>query len=101
MCVERFVAERAIVDAVSALDLAAHAFHRTVIGVLVSWTMVAKRKDTEEVVGVALTLADCNQVLAKLNERPLPLGWITALPVKEDRRGSRVPADRPSRCASL
>jgi GNAT superfamily N-acetyltransferase len=44
-----------------------------------NWAMVAERKDTGEVVGAALTLPDYNQVLAKLNGRLLPFGWITAL----------------------
>jgi GNAT superfamily N-acetyltransferase len=44
-----------------------------------NWAMIAERKDTGEVVGAALTLPDYNQVLAKLNGRLLPLGWITAL----------------------
>ena len=44
-----------------------------------NWAMVAEHKDTGEVVGAALTLPDFNQVLAKLNGRLFPLGWITAL----------------------
>ncbi|MGA2163168.1 MAG: hypothetical protein ABSH36_01710 [Solirubrobacteraceae bacterium] len=44
-----------------------------------NWAMVAERRDTGEVVGAALTLPDYNQVLAKLNGRLLPFGWITAL----------------------
>jgi GNAT superfamily N-acetyltransferase len=44
-----------------------------------NWAMIAERKDTGEVVGAALTLPDYNQVLAKLNGRLLPFGWITAL----------------------
>ncbi len=44
-----------------------------------NWAMIAERKDTGEVVGAALTLPDFNQVLAKLNGRLLPFGWITAL----------------------
>lgn len=44
-----------------------------------NWAMVAEKKDTGEVVGAALTLPDFNQVLAKLNGRLLPFGWITAL----------------------
>jgi GNAT superfamily N-acetyltransferase len=44
-----------------------------------NWAMVAEKKDTGEVVGAALTLPDYNQVLAKLNGRLLPFGWITAL----------------------
>jgi len=44
-----------------------------------NWSMVAERKDTGEVVGAALTLPDYNQVLAKLNGRLLPFGWLTAL----------------------
>jgi GNAT superfamily N-acetyltransferase len=44
-----------------------------------NWAMVAEKKDTGEVVGAALTLPDFNQVLAKINGRLLPFGWITAL----------------------
>jgi GNAT superfamily N-acetyltransferase len=44
-----------------------------------NWAMVAEHKDTGEVVGAALTLPDYNQVLAKLNGRLLPFGWIKAL----------------------
>ncbi len=47
-----------------------------------NWAMVAERKDTGEVVGAALTLPDFNQVLAKLNGRLLPFGWLTALRAK-------------------
>ena len=44
-----------------------------------NWAMFAERKDTSEVVGGALTLLDYNQVLAKLNGRLLPFGWLRAL----------------------
>jgi GNAT superfamily N-acetyltransferase len=44
-----------------------------------NWAMLAERKDSGEVVGAALTLPDYNQVLAKLNGRLLPFGWVTAL----------------------
>jgi GNAT superfamily N-acetyltransferase len=44
-----------------------------------NWAMFAERKDTGEVVGGALTLLDYNQVLAKLNGRLLPFGWLRAL----------------------
>ncbi len=54
-----------------------------------NWAMVAERKDTGEVVGAALTLPDFNQVLAKLNGRLLPFGWITAL-----RERSKIDAVR-------
>lgn len=47
-----------------------------------NWAMVAEKKDTGEVVGAALTLPDFNQVLAKLNGRLLPFGWLTALRAK-------------------
>jgi hypothetical protein len=54
-----------------------------------NWSMLAERKDTGEVVGAALTLPDFNQVLAKLNGRLLPFGWITAL-----RQRSKIDAVR-------
>ncbi len=43
-----------------------------------NWAMVAETRDGETV-GVGLTLPDYNQVLAKLNGRLLPFGWLTAL----------------------
>lgn len=39
------------------------------------WAMIAEKADGE-VVGAALTLPDINQVLAKMNGRILPLGWL-------------------------
>jgi len=39
------------------------------------WFMIAERKDTGEVVGMAITIPDINQVLAKMRGRVLPLGW--------------------------
>ncbi len=41
------------------------------------WTYIAEKGD--EVVGAALTLPDINQVLAKLNGRLLPFGWLKFL----------------------
>ncbi|MEZ5074339.1 MAG: hypothetical protein R2691_05830 [Solirubrobacterales bacterium] len=42
------------------------------------WAMIAETA-AGETVGVALTLPDYNQVLAKLNGRLLPFGWLKAL----------------------
>jgi len=39
------------------------------------WAMIAERIDTGEVVGMAMTFPDINQVLEKMNGRLLPLGW--------------------------
>jgi GNAT superfamily N-acetyltransferase len=39
------------------------------------WFFIAERIDTGEVVGMALTVPDINQVLAKMRGRLLPLGW--------------------------
>jgi GNAT superfamily N-acetyltransferase len=39
------------------------------------WFMIAERLDTGEVVGMAMTIPDINQVLAKMRGRLLPLGW--------------------------
>jgi GNAT superfamily N-acetyltransferase len=39
------------------------------------WAWVAERTDTGEVVAVALTFPDINQVLARMKGRILPLGW--------------------------
>jgi GNAT superfamily N-acetyltransferase len=49
------------------------------------WFMIAEREDTGEVVGMAITVPDVNQVLAKMNGRLLPLGWYRFL-----RKGSTV-----------
>jgi len=42
-----------------------------------NWAMVAEKDG--ETVGAALTLPDYNQVLAKVNGRLLPFGWVKAL----------------------
>jgi GNAT superfamily N-acetyltransferase len=42
-----------------------------------NWAMIAEKDG--ETVGAALTIPDYNQVLAKLNGRLLPLGWVRAL----------------------
>jgi GNAT superfamily N-acetyltransferase len=55
-----------------------------------NWAMVAEKKDTGEVVGAALTLPDFNQVLAKLDGRLLPCGWIKALRAKPKIDAVRV-----------
>jgi GNAT superfamily N-acetyltransferase len=39
------------------------------------WFMIAEREDTGEVVGMAITIPDVNQVLAKMKGRLLPFGW--------------------------
>jgi GNAT superfamily N-acetyltransferase len=39
------------------------------------WCFIAEREDTGEVVGMAMTFPDINQVLARMNGRLLPLGW--------------------------
>jgi GNAT superfamily N-acetyltransferase len=39
------------------------------------WFFIAEREDTGEVVGMAITVPDINQVLAKMRGRLLPLGW--------------------------
>jgi GNAT superfamily N-acetyltransferase len=39
------------------------------------WFMIAEREDTGEVVGIAITVPDLNQVLAKMKGRLFPLGW--------------------------
>lgn len=40
------------------------------------WFMIAERLDTKEVVGMAITIPDINQVLAKMRGRILPVGWL-------------------------
>jgi GNAT superfamily N-acetyltransferase len=39
------------------------------------WFMIAERIDTGEVVGMAITVPDLNQVLARMKGKLLPLGW--------------------------
>jgi GNAT superfamily N-acetyltransferase len=39
------------------------------------WAMIAEREEDGEVVGVALTFPDINQVLARMRGKLLPLGW--------------------------
>jgi GNAT superfamily N-acetyltransferase len=39
------------------------------------WFMIAEREDTKEVVGMAITVPDLNQVLSRMNGHLLPLGW--------------------------
>ncbi len=39
------------------------------------WCFIAERIDTGEVVGMAMTFPDINQVLAKMKGRLLPFGW--------------------------
>jgi GNAT superfamily N-acetyltransferase len=39
------------------------------------WFMIAEKEDTGEVVGMAITVPDVNQVLAQMNGKLLPLGW--------------------------
>jgi GNAT superfamily N-acetyltransferase len=39
------------------------------------WCMIAEREDTGEVVGMAMTFPDINQVLEKMRGRLLPFGW--------------------------
>ena len=55
-----------------------------------NWAMVAEKQDTGEVLGAALTLPDFNQVLAKLNGRLLPVGWVSALRQKRKIDAVRV-----------
>ncbi len=50
---------------------------------------VAETRDGE-VAGVSLSLPDFNQVLAKINGRLLPLGWLTALRTQRQIREIRV-----------
>ena len=40
-----------------------------------NWFMIAEKEDTGEVVGMAITVPDLNQVLAQMHGRLLPLGW--------------------------
>jgi GNAT superfamily N-acetyltransferase len=39
------------------------------------WFFIAEKEDTGEVVGMAITVPDLNQVLAQMHGRLLPLGW--------------------------
>jgi len=53
-----------------------------------NWAMVAE-KDGEPI-GMALTLPDYNQVLARLNGRLLPFGWLKALRARKEIDQVRV-----------
>jgi GNAT superfamily N-acetyltransferase len=55
-----------------------------------NWAMLAERTDSGEVVGAALTLPDYNQVLAKLNGRIFPFGWIAVLRGRKKINAVRV-----------
>jgi GNAT superfamily N-acetyltransferase len=39
------------------------------------WAFIAEKEDTGEVVGMAMTFPDLNQVLAQMKGKLLPLGW--------------------------
>jgi GNAT superfamily N-acetyltransferase len=39
------------------------------------WFMIAEKEDTGEVVGMAITVPDVNQVLEQMNGKLLPMGW--------------------------
>jgi GNAT superfamily N-acetyltransferase len=39
------------------------------------WFFIAEKLDTKEVVGMAMTIPDINQVLARMKGRLLPFGW--------------------------
>ena len=69
-----------------------------------NWALIAERDG--EVLGAALTLPDVNQVLAKMNGRLLPFGWVDVPAPQEvhrpgpglrPRRQARVPAPRHRR----
>jgi GNAT superfamily N-acetyltransferase len=53
-----------------------------------NWFMVAEKEDDGEVVGMAITVPDLNQVLAQMKGRLLPLGWWRFL--TKSRRMTRV-----------
>ncbi len=53
-----------------------------------NWFMIAEKEDTGEVVGMAITVPDLNQVLAQMHGRLLPLGWWRFL--TKGRRMTRV-----------
>jgi hypothetical protein len=40
------------------------------------WCFIAEKEDTGEVVGMAMTFPDLNQVLARMKGKLLPLGWL-------------------------
>jgi GNAT superfamily N-acetyltransferase len=52
------------------------------------WFMLAEKLDTKEVVGMAITVPDLNQVLETMNGRLLPFGWWYFL--TKGRRTDRV-----------
>ncbi len=52
------------------------------------WFMIAEKEDTGEVVGMAITVPDANQVLEQMNGKLLPLGWYRFL--TKGKRTDRV-----------
>ena len=59
------------------------------------WFMIAERDDTGEVVGMAITVPDVNQVLELMNGRLLPFGWITALRQNKGKIDRSCPCSLP------
>ena len=55
-----------------------------------NWALIAERDG--DTIGAALTLPDFNEVLARLNGRLLPLGWLKALWWRDDITRVRVHA---------
>ena len=55
------------------------------------WAFIAEKDG--EVVGAALTLPDINQVMAKLNGRLLPFGWLQ-LPARQGARSTSCASSR-------
>jgi GNAT superfamily N-acetyltransferase len=53
-----------------------------------NWFMIAEKEDNKEVVGMAITVPDLNQVLEQMHGRVLPLGWWKFL--TKSRRIDRV-----------
>lgn len=54
-----------------------------------NWAFIAESAEGQ-VVGAALTIPDYNQVLAKLNGRLLPIGWLKALRARREIDSVRV-----------
>jgi GNAT superfamily N-acetyltransferase len=52
------------------------------------WAFIAEKEDTGEVVGMAMTFPDINQVLAQMKGKLLPLGWYYFL--TKSKRTDRV-----------
>ena len=63
-----------------------------------NWFMIAEKQDTGEVVGMAITVPDLNQVLER---RALAGTWATVLPMRIDHTSPSMPGSNSERSAMM